>query len=148
MDKSKKLAGALNYSIHQEQFLRVFLEDPEIPLDNNDAERRSGWSIVAIGVNEDECHEIIGVAEGTKEGRESWRTFFVWLKVMLLKAIHAQECKTSAKEKAKQVADKLREMKLTSAAKKVEDGIEENLTYMDFPRQHWTRIRINNPLNV
>ena len=52
---------------------------------------------------------------------------------MLLKAIHAQECKTSAKEKAKQVADKLREMKLTSAAKKVEDGIEETLTYMDFP---------------
>lgn len=52
---------------------------------------------------------------------------------MLLKAIHAQECKTSAKDKAKQAADKLREMKLTSAAKKVEDGIEETLTYMDFP---------------
>lgn len=60
---------------------------------------------------------------------------------MLLKAIHAQECKTSSKEKAKQVADKLREMKLTSAAKKVEDGIEETLAYMDFPSQHWTRIQ-------
>jgi transposase-like protein len=59
---------------------------------------------------------------------------------ILLKAIHAQERKASAKEKAKQVADKLREMKLTSAAKKVEDGIEETLTYMDFPSQHWTRI--------
>lgn len=65
---------------------------------------------------------------------------------MLLKAIHAQECKISAKEKAKQVADKLREMKLTSAAKKVEDGIEETLTYMDFPSQHWTRIRTNNTI--
>lgn len=65
---------------------------------------------------------------------------------MLLKAIHAQECKTSAKEKAKQVADKLREMKLTLAAKKVEDGIEKNLTYMDLPNQHWTRIRTNNTI--
>jgi transposase-like protein len=156
--------------------------------------------LVAIGVNEDGCREIIGAAEGMKEDRESWRTFFVWLKErglagvrliigdkclgmlesipevfpdakyqrctvhfyrnifsatprnkmkevsMLLKAIHAQECKTSAKEKAKQVADKLREMKLTSAAKKVEDGIEETLTYMDFPYQHWTRIRTNNTI--
>ena len=65
---------------------------------------------------------------------------------MLLKAIHAQECKTSAKEKAKQVADKLLEMKLTSAAKKVEDGIEEPLAYMDFTSQHWTRIRTNNTI--
>lgn len=156
--------------------------------------------LVAIGVNEDGCREIIGAAEGMKEDRESWRTFFVWLKErglagvrliigdkclgmlesipevfpdakyqrctvhfyrnifsatprnkmkevsMLLKAIHAQECKTSAKEKAKQVADKLCEMKLTSAAKKVEDGIEETLTYMDFPSQHWTRIRTNNTI--
>ena len=156
--------------------------------------------LVAIGVNEDGCREIIGTAEGMKEDRESWRTFFVWLKErglagvrliigdkclgmlesipevfpdakyqrctvhfyrnifsatprnkmkevsMLLKAIHAQECKVSAKEKAKQVADKLREMKLASAAKKVEDGIEETLTYMDFPSQHWTRIRTNNTI--
>ncbi len=30
------------------------------------------------------------------------------------------------------------------AAKKVEDGIEETLTYCDFPSEHWTRIRTNN----
>ena len=156
--------------------------------------------LVAIGVNEDGCREIVGAAEGMKEYRESWRTFFVWLKErglvgvhliigdkclgmletipevfpdtkyqrctvhfyrnilsatprnkmkevsMLLKAIHAQECKTSAKEKAKQIEDKLLEMKLSSAAKKVEDGIEETLTYMDFPSQHWTRIRTNNTI--
>ena len=35
-------------------------------------------------------------------------------------------------------------MKLKEAAKKVEDGIEETLTYCDFPSEHWTRIRINN----
>ena len=35
-------------------------------------------------------------------------------------------------------------MKLKEAAKKVEDGIEETLTYCDFPSGHWTRIRTNN----
>ena len=35
-------------------------------------------------------------------------------------------------------------MKLKEAAKKVEDGIEETLTYSDFPSEHWTRIRTNN----
>ena len=65
---------------------------------------------------------------------------------MMLKAIHAQESKEAAREKAEQVAQKLREMKLASAAKKVEDGIEETLTYMDFPTQHWSRIRTNNTI--
>jgi len=35
-------------------------------------------------------------------------------------------------------------MKLKEAAKKVEDGIVETLTYCDFPSEHWTRIRTNN----
>ena len=38
----------------------------------------------------------------------------------------------------------LRAMKLKEAARKVEDGIEETLTYCDFPSEHWTRIRTNN----
>ena len=62
----------------------------------------------------------------------------------MLKAIHAQESKAAAREKAKQVAVTLREMKLKEAAKKVEDSIEETLTYMDFPYEHWLRIRTNN----
>ena len=65
---------------------------------------------------------------------------------MMLKAIHAQESKEAARQKAAQVAEKLREMKLQAAAKKVEDSIEETLTFMDFPSQHWTRIRTNNTL--
>ncbi len=156
--------------------------------------------LVAIGVNQDGCREIIGAAEGMKEDKDSWRSFFVWLKerglkgvrlivgdkclgmlesipevfpdakyqrctvhfyrnifsatpgnrmkevAMMLKAIHAQECKEAARQKAEQVAAKLREMKLSSAAKKVEGGIEETLTYMDFPTQHWSRIRTNNTI--
>ena len=39
MDKSSKLYKAIQYSRNQEAFLRVFLTDGAIPLDNNDAER-------------------------------------------------------------------------------------------------------------
>ena len=48
------------------------------------------------------------------------------------------------REKAKAVVAELRAMKLKEAAKKVEDGIAETLTYCDFPSEHWTRIRTNN----
>ena len=156
--------------------------------------------LVAIGVDEDGCREIIGAAEGMKEDKDSWRTFFVWLRErwldgvrliigdknlgmletipeffpdaryqrctvhfyrnifsvtprnrmkavsMMLKAIHSQESKEAAREKAAQVAEKLKEMKLSAAAKKLQDGIEETLTYMDFPTQHWSRIRTNNTI--
>lgn len=63
---------------------------------------------------------------------------------LMLKAIHAQESKEAAQEKAVSIAAKLREMKLLSAAKKVEDSVGETLTYMDFPTEHWSRIRTNN----
>ncbi len=156
--------------------------------------------LVAIGVSSDGFREIIGAAEGMKEDRESWRSFFVWLKergltgvrlvigdknldmletvaeifpdaryqrctvhfyrnifsvtprnkvktvAMMLKTVHAQENKETAREKASQIIRKLREMKLSRATQKVEDGIEETLTYMDFPTQHWTRIRTNNTI--
>lgn len=62
----------------------------------------------------------------------------------MLKAIHSQESKAAAREKARQVAEALRAMKLKEAAKKVEDSIEETLTYMEFPYEHWLRIRTNN----
>lgn len=62
----------------------------------------------------------------------------------MLKAIHAQESKVASREKARQVAETLREMKLKEAATKVIDSIEETLTYADFPYEHWTRIRTNN----
>lgn len=156
--------------------------------------------LVAIGVNQDGCREIIGAAEGMKEDKKSWRSFFIWLKerglngvrliigdkclgmletipevfpdekyqrctvhfyrnifsatprkcmkeaAMMLKAIHSQERKSAAREKAAQAAQKLRERKLSAAAKKLEDGIDETLTYMDFPSQHWSRIRTNNTI--
>ena len=62
----------------------------------------------------------------------------------MLKAIHAQESKKASREKAKAVVAELRAMKLKEAAKKIEDSVEETLTYCDFPSEHWTRIRTNN----
>lgn len=42
------------------------------------------------------------------------------------------------------VAETLRNMNLKEAAKKVCDSVEETLTYMDFPSEHWLKIRTNN----
>ena len=154
--------------------------------------------LVAIAVNEDGYREVLGAAEGMKEDKASWVSFFQWLRgrgldgvklivgdkclgmleavgevfpeakyqrctvhfyrnvfsvtprskvklvAKMLKAIHAQESKKAAREKAKAVVEELRSMKLKEAAKKVESGIEETLTYCDFPSEHWTRIRTNN----
>lgn len=61
----------------------------------------------------------------------------------MLKAIHAQENKAAAKEKPKSVISRLREMKLNKAADKLENVLEETLTYMEFPSEHWL-IRTNN----
>ena len=65
---------------------------------------------------------------------------------LMLKAIHAQESREVAREKVIQIAEKLRAMKPAKAARKAENGIEETLTYMDFPTQHWPRILTNNAI--
>ncbi len=59
----------------------------------------------------------------------------------MLKAIHAQESKAAAKEKAKAVIAALRDMKLREAAAKIENSIEETLTCMDFPYEFLTRLK-------
>ena len=53
----------------------------------------------------------------------------VKLVAKMLKAIHAQESKEASRAKARDVAAALRAMKLKEAAKKVEDSVEETLTY-------------------
>ena len=131
-------------------------------------EYENGAILVAIAINEDGFREVLGAAEGMKEDKASWVSFFQWLRgrgldgvklikifsvvpkskvkivAKMLKAIHAQESKKASREKAKAVVAELRTMKLKEAAKKVEDDIEETLTYCDFPSEHWTRIRTSN----
>ena len=57
-----------------------------------------------------------------------------------------QEDRQAAKEKARQIVDKLRAMKLAKAAELVENGIEETLSYYELPPEHWRCLRTNNPL--
>lgn len=64
----------------------------------------------------------------------------------MLKAIHAQEDRQTARDKAQLVADKLAAARLGQAATIVREGVEETLSYAAFPREHWTRIRTNNVL--
>src|SRR5436853_607983 len=64
----------------------------------------------------------------------------------MLKAIHAQEDREAARAKAAAVTEKLAGMRLSKAAEVLRAGAEETLTYMAFPREHWTRLRTNNAL--
>ena len=181
-------------------------EHPYIFLDGIYLKRSWGGEIsnvsvlVAVGVNDEGYREILGIAEGSREDKESWTNFLRYLKdrglsevklivsdkcsglhgiigdffpdakwqrsvvhwyrnafsmspwkhvksiAAMLKAIHAQEDREAAREKAKLVAEKLREMNLNKVAEFVESTIEETLSYMDFPYEHWTRLRTNNAL--
>lgn len=156
--------------------------------------------LVAVGVNADGHREVLGVMEGAKEDKASWRKFLrhlkdrglsgvrlvvsdaclglvetlaefypeaewqrcavhfyrnVWSQVpkskvkevsAMLKAIHAQEDREAALEKVDAVVEKLGGMKLPEAAACVEEGAEETLRYMNYPREHWRSLRTNNPL--
>ena len=156
--------------------------------------------LVAIGVSQEGYREILGVAEGAREDKESWTSFLRYLKArglkgvelfisdkclglveslgefypdaswqrcivhfyrnvftvvprgkvkelaVMLKAIHAQEDAQEAQRKAQAVVRKLQGMKLGRAAETVQEGIKETFSYYGFPREHWRRIRTNNPL--
>ncbi len=64
----------------------------------------------------------------------------------MLKAIHAQESRQAAQDKADAVVTDPRRQKMTKAAALVEESIGETLTYYAFPDIHWRKIRTNNPL--
>ena len=64
----------------------------------------------------------------------------------MLKAIHAQEDRVTAQEKAVAVIAKLRQLKLPGAAQIVEEGYSETLAYYTYPDKHWRQLRTNNPL--
>ena len=158
--------------------------------------------LVAVGVNNEGYREMLGVAEGSREDKESWANFLRYLKgrglkgvklvvsdkclglyeivgdffpeakwqrcivhwyrnaftmcpwkhvrdvAAMLKAIHAQEDQEAAKQKAALVAEKLRKLKLDKVAEFVENSVEETLSYMYFPYEHWGRLRTNNALEL
>jgi transposase-like protein len=64
----------------------------------------------------------------------------------MLKAVHAQEDREAAMTKANAIGEKLIAMRLPTAAKCFTAGVNETLSYMSFPREHWVRLRSNNML--
>jgi len=64
----------------------------------------------------------------------------------MLKAIHAQEDRPAAEQKAQFVIEKLCSMKLRKAAEMVADDVAETMSYYAFPQVHWRQLRTNNPL--
>jgi transposase-like protein len=64
----------------------------------------------------------------------------------MLKAIHAQEDRRSAQDKAREVVAKLKAMRLTKAAELVDAKAQETMTYFAFPSNHWRQVKTNNPL--
>ena len=93
LDKSSKLTGALNYSVNQEQFLRVFLEDGEIPPDNNDAERsirsfcvgKHNWQIIDSKNGAEASAMLYSLAETAKANNLKPYEYFSYLLTQLMK---------------------------------------------------------------
>ncbi len=65
----------------------------------------------------------------------------------MLKAIHAGEDIAAARQKAVQVIEKLRGLRLTKAAELVSAAVEETLAYYAFPEEHWRRIRTTDEID-
>lgn len=201
-----KINKSVYAGIEKWRNLAIKEEFPYVYLDGIYLKRSWGGEVknvsvlVAIGVNRSGSREILGVAEGFKEDKDSWLGFLRWLKErglkgvllfindrclgliealgevypeakwqrcivhfyrnvlssvpgskmrevsLMLKAIHAQENLEEARRKARYVINRLREMKLETAARTVENGFEETLTYYSFPSEHHRSIRTNNPL--
>ena len=64
----------------------------------------------------------------------------------MLKAIHAQESREAADNKARAIVADLRAARMTAAADLVEGSVQQTLSYYAFPDIHWQKIRTNNPL--
>lgn len=84
---SSKLTTALSYSISQEEYLRAFLEDPEIPLDNNDAERsirsfcvgKHSWHIIDSIKGAKSSALLYSIAESAKANKLKPYEYFSYL---------------------------------------------------------------------
>ena len=64
----------------------------------------------------------------------------------MLKAIHAQESREAAEQKARMIIEELKARKMSKAAELVEQAVNETLAYYAFPDIHWQKIQTNNPL--
>ena len=87
LDKSSALNTALNYALNQEKYLRTFLEDPEVPTNNNDAERsikkfcvgKHSWHIIDSKRGAKASAMMYSLAETAKANRLNPYKYFEYL---------------------------------------------------------------------
>ena len=93
IDQSSKTAKAINYSINQEKYLRLFLTDAMIPMDNNDAERsirtfcvgKKNWQIIDSKQGAEASAMFYSIAETAKaNGLKPYEYFRYLLDQILL----------------------------------------------------------------
>lgn len=83
----------MNYSFNQEPYLRVFLQDALIPLDNNDAERsirsfcvgKHSWHIIDSVRGASASAFLYSIAESVKANQPKPFEYFTYLLMELLK---------------------------------------------------------------
>lgn len=93
IDQSSKLVRALKYSVNQEQYLRVFLDDAKLPLDNNDAERsikkfcvgKKNWQIIDSKNGAEASAMMYSLAETIKANNLKPYEYFSYLMYQLMK---------------------------------------------------------------
>lgn len=92
LDKSGGLYGAIRYALNQETYLRVFLDDPIVPLDNNDAERsirkfcvgKHNWHVISSRRGARASAILYSIAETSKaNGLKPYEYFKYLLEQML-----------------------------------------------------------------
>ena len=65
--------------------------------------------------------------------------------VAMFKAIHTQEDKEAARQNGA-CGQEIAGYKAERIVNFIKNSVEETLTYMDFPYEHWSRLRTNNGL--
>ncbi len=87
LDSSSKLREAIKYTLNQEPYLRVFLNDPEVPLDNNFAEQsikkfcvgKHSWHIVESKSGAKASAMMYSIAETAKANNLNPYEYFKYL---------------------------------------------------------------------
>ena len=91
-NSNTKLKEAINYSINQEWYLRAFLDDPDLPLDNNDAERsirsfcvgKHSWHIIDSVKGAKASALLYSIAETAKANQLKTYEYFCYLLTELM----------------------------------------------------------------
>ncbi len=87
LGNSDKLKDAFNYAINQEKYLRVFLEDGEVPMDNNASERairgfcigKKNWQMIDTIAGAKSSAILYSIAETAKANNLKPYDYFLYL---------------------------------------------------------------------